>query len=451
MFNLGSAIGMTCTNASLGLLCFVGCLVEKILEGGTLSAEKGICTPKMSSGLAGEIEILPKNSVTSMRKDSVMFRKVCMTWLSGLCFLSLLLTGCAAPPLVEGLGQVKWEGHLADEAEFPPQLANGVLFVAGRSTLYAWDARTGKQLWSLSSPRNVWSGQPIVSQGTLVLGTQLGKVMGLDPNTGKTLWSYEVKESRIYRTPVLHGSIACFMAWKPGERTLSFFGLDIQKKLLIWQHDTSYSPSGPSSSLTLGRPAIADGKVFFNVWGIDFFAFNVETGKKVWQYQLPEDRRYMSDSVETSPHVVNDLVLFSSTTGIYALNTQNGYLKWHSQIGPTGHLNHDENNIYVPGAGSGVSALSINSGKTHWTASTTDRGNIPSPDTHTPPLLIGPHIYIAHREGEIDIVDKATGQPLGKYRAAERPSWVGLATDGATLFVVQDKNILAQDIHAQSK
>ncbi|TNE51500.1 MAG: hypothetical protein EP343_05220 [Deltaproteobacteria bacterium] len=380
-----------------------------------------------------------------------MFRKVCMTWLSGLCFLSLLLSGCGVPSLVEGLGQVKWEGKLTQQAEFPPLLANGMLFVAGQSSLSAWDARTGKLAWSHDTNEHTWSGQPVVSQGTLLLGTQGGKVIGLDPTNGETLWSFQMENSRIFRAPVLHGNIACFMGWKQEDRTLSFYGLDIQKQALAWQHDTTYSPSVQDGTLTLGRPAISGNTVFFNVWGLAFFAFDATTGNKVWTLKLPKDKNAISSKVETSPLVAGDLVLFGSTSGLYAINGKTGQQKWHAEVAPTGHLTHEEQIVYVPGHGSGVTALYLNTGKTHWQASTTSRGSLPPPDTHTPPLLIGPHIYVAHLEGEIDIVDKNTGQPLGKYRAAERPSWVGLATDGATLFVVQDKSILAQAIHSPAQ
>ncbi|MCO5219961.1 MAG: PQQ-binding-like beta-propeller repeat protein [Thermomicrobiales bacterium] len=72
-----------------------------------------------------------------------------------------------------------------------PLLADGVLFTssngfAGAFTV-ALDAATGQELWSISTGE-FSAGVPVLSGSTLIVGSDSGDLLGLEPATGAELW-----------------------------------------------------------------------------------------------------------------------------------------------------------------------------------------------------------------------------------------------------------------------
>ncbi len=56
-------------------------------------------------------------------------------------------------------------------------------------TLYAFNAETGKQLWSFSTG-TACDFTPVVANGVVYAGSEDGKLYALDATTGAVLWSY---------------------------------------------------------------------------------------------------------------------------------------------------------------------------------------------------------------------------------------------------------------------
>ena len=53
-----------------------------------------------------------------------------------------------------------------------PAVANGVVYVGSEdSTLYAFDAATGAQLWSAATGGQIYHGSPSVSDGVVYVGS----------------------------------------------------------------------------------------------------------------------------------------------------------------------------------------------------------------------------------------------------------------------------------------
>lgn len=85
-------------------------------------------------------------------------------------------------------------------------------------TVYALDKTTGKEVWKLEGIRKCWSTPLVVKldeHDELVLSTpggrgrgSAGKILGLNPETGKQLWSCEgIPDGYVCPTPIVHDGI----------------------------------------------------------------------------------------------------------------------------------------------------------------------------------------------------------------------------------------------------
>jgi quinohemoprotein ethanol dehydrogenase len=140
-----------------------------------------------------------------------------------------------------------------------PLVIDGVLYMtAPWSSLYAFDAKSGKQLWKVDpqAPReiagtsiccNISNRGAAYADGKIIWGTIDGRLMAVNAKTGKKVWETRVAD------PKLQYSIT-------------------------------------------GAPRIGDGLVFIGVGGAEFYtrgflvAHDVKTGKQVWKfYTVPGD------------------------------------------------------------------------------------------------------------------------------------------------------------------
>jgi len=164
---------------------------------------------------------------------------------------------------VSNVGQLglAWYADIPERGGYQstPLVIDGVLYMtAPWSSLYAFDAKTGKQLWKVDpeAPReiaatsiccNISNRGAAYADGKIIWGTIDGRLMAVDAKTGQKAWEARVAD------PKLQYSIT-------------------------------------------GAPRIGDGLVFIGVGGAEFYtrgylvAHDVRTGKQVWKfYTVPGD------------------------------------------------------------------------------------------------------------------------------------------------------------------
>ncbi|HEV2703560.1 MAG TPA: PQQ-dependent dehydrogenase, methanol/ethanol family [Steroidobacteraceae bacterium] len=164
---------------------------------------------------------------------------------------------------VDNVGKLglAWFADIAERGGYQstPLVIDGVIYMtAPWSSLYAFDARSGKQLWKVDpkAPRemaatsiccNISNRGAAYADGKIIWGTIDGRLMAVNAKTGKKVWEARVSD------PKLQYSIT-------------------------------------------GAPRIADGLVFIGVGGAEFYtrgflvAHDVKTGKQVWKfYTVPGD------------------------------------------------------------------------------------------------------------------------------------------------------------------
>jgi quinohemoprotein ethanol dehydrogenase len=264
---------------------------------------------------------------------------------------------------VDNVGKLglAWFAEIAERGGYQstPLVIDGIMYMtAPWSSLYAFDARSGKQLWKIDpqAPReiaatsiccNISNRGAAYADGKIIWGTIDGRLMAVNAKTGKKVWEARVAD------PNLHYSIT-------------------------------------------GAPRIGDGLVFIGVGGAEFYtrgflvAYDVKTGKPVWKfYTVPGDPSKGPDG-EASDNVMpmaaktwngkwwekggggstwdgivydpkSDLVIFGTgnglpwpanirspgggdnlfTSSIVAVHAKTGKYKWHYQATPMDGFDFD--------------------------------------------------------------------------------------------------------------
>lgn len=157
---------------------------------------------------------------------------------------------------------------------------------------YAIDAKTGEEVWQTSAFGKVWVS-PTYSNGVMFLGNMNGTVFGVDPDTGKVLWSYFTAKDTPDENRPLTGF---YHGWPPGVYSV---------------------------------PLSDDKNFYTGSWSGYYFAFDQKTGELVWRCQTgnPDSGGGLPDSA--APTLWEDhLYVQKRGSRIAAINTNTGVIDW---------------------------------------------------------------------------------------------------------------------------
>lgn len=142
--------------------------------------------------------------------------------------------GTAFVPTAEALialdttdGSERWRFAPDDQPwPAPPVVHDGTVFVTASDEdgMYALDAETGEELWSLGGDRRVHASPhliagELVNEPSLVVGDSTGRVAALDPASGESIWTVDLfgeVRAFAYRAPMLYvgtssGEVSVFL------------------------------------------------------------------------------------------------------------------------------------------------------------------------------------------------------------------------------------------------
>jgi outer membrane protein assembly factor BamB len=176
---------------------------------------------------------------------------------------------------------------------------NGTLFFGG-THLYAYDVKSGKELWSIPSKYEISYSAPALSDSTLFVCKYL-------PNDYRR--KYGSSESRIKDSMV---------------------AVDAKTGEILWEKSIEDG--------LVNAPAIGNGLVYFGTFDGHFYALEAETGIERWKIKNPDWR------ITATPAVDDENVYFVSwkdaDDSVYALDAFNGKERW--KFTPSSILKIDE-------------------------------------------------------------------------------------------------------------
>ncbi len=200
-------------------------------------------------------------------------------------------------------------------ASSTPCLAEGKVFALGSLNCYAVDAQTGQRVWAAPLPAKGPASSPLVAEGLVVANA--GKLIAFDAATGKQLWT-QAKAGGGNASPVV---------WKCGEKSVvicngkALTGVDLKTGALLWT-----TPAGGDCTPALAADLLAvqtsnakigimAGKLtatnFVQTWTLPYdplrsqssplimdghvylmddnfhWCFDLATGKQLWKEKVP--------------------------------------------------------------------------------------------------------------------------------------------------------------------
>ncbi len=189
------------------------------------------------------------------------------------------------------------------------------LFMANTvGEVYALELHTGKPLWSFKTGGKVYS-TPEVYKGIIVAGSSDHNIYGIDAKTGQQRWKVETSKAVLGTAAIDNGQ--AYIGGSDGV----FRCIRISDGKVLWSFD---EVKGYVST----KPTIADGKVIFGSWENGFYALDVKTGKKIWEWNSGATNRMFS-AAACYPVVVNKRVfIVAPDRFMTALDLKTGTQLW---------------------------------------------------------------------------------------------------------------------------
>ena len=275
--------------------------------------------------------------------------------------------------------------------------------------IVAIDANSGKDLWSLDLTEPVSAG-PAVADGKLVVGTNNGKVIAVDLSDHKTAWS-SVTTSEVLATPTIAEGFVFVHTMDGG---LSALSLVDGRQLWRFTHNL------PPLVLRVGSsPVVSNTNVISGFSTGKLLAINKQEGTVDWAQDIahPKGKTDLQRMVDISadPVLKDDMVYAASYQGsLVALNANNGHLVWDRDISSFSGLSLDSKLIYVAATNGDVVAVDQKTGATFWL----------QPGLHgrilSKPALSDKYVVLGDDDGLIHWLDKNTGKIVGRFQLDKR-------------------------------
>jgi outer membrane protein assembly factor BamB len=277
-----------------------------------------------------------------------------------------------------GLLQVDSAGSVVWQLDVPFSWSNELLVQDGIGVLevenggVAFDIDSGRPLWQLDDKSN-WRAV-LASSVVALVNPSRQQVVGVDWQSGSTLWTYESDKAMAYGGATNGSSVFI--------NTGGFIvALNAETGTAVWERETVGDASYP--------PQFKEGMLLHPAFEGVLYRLDPDTGRILWEWNAPDEAIAVTDGIDVSEGVI--LVTTAGWSGpsgeleppldasqLVALDAESGTLLWSTalaegEIGPEavhtpGSLVYATNGIVVihrPLADR-LEALSIESGETIW-------------------------------------------------------------------------------------
>jgi outer membrane protein assembly factor BamB len=305
-----------------------------------------------------------------------------------------------------------WTARGGNLIEFPPAVAYGRLYVGTNPGRFlAIESETGKIAWQKRFRRCI-AASPAVAGGVVYQPLMhpapcgnpdrdaSGFIVALDAESGRQLWRFEA--GVIESSPLLVDDLLYFGSW---DRKV--YALDVSTRAVRWAFETGDEVKA--------APAYADGAIVIGSYDGRLYALDAITGEKRWSTEAQTGVGGAGNFYAT-PAIAYGRVFVGNTDGkVYAFGLESGDLLWSQSTGGFVYSSAAvwEETIYVGSYDGNLYALDAATGDVRWTFPA--GGPISGAAT-----VIAGVVYVSTLEEKTFAVDAATGErlwmfPDGKY------------------------------------
>ena len=324
-----------------------------------------------------------------------------------------------------------WSARVGDGAgvtgvRMGPVVVGGVLYAASTDgEIAAFDAATGKSLWSKKSSTHGWfgwgdkhrkdafyAGGPAVDGDLLAIGTLDGHVYGLSSKDGSQRWVADLK-SEVITPPAIVGDLV-LVRTQDGR----VYALDRATGNRRWVYDQG---NVPLLSVRGNGPLLAaNGVVFFGSDDGKLVALRMDNGEKLWEQPLASgDGR---TDIERLDDADGAIVLDGSTLigtayhgNLVAIDGPSGRPLWSRQFSSYGSPAVSGNMVFAVNDQSQVWAFDRSGGADQW------KNDALKYRWLTSPAVQGNYVVVGDVEGYVHWLQTGDGALAARERLSRKP------------------------------
>jgi outer membrane protein assembly factor BamB len=341
--------------------------------------------------------------------------------------------------------RVKWQAQINGST---PVVVNNVLYTLSFTDgkVYAFNATSGKQLWSIYVG---WNRQPyyglhgLIVKVDAMLYVSAGQALyALNPTTGATIWTSAPSGTYGYypnELTVANGQVF----FLPGFSS-TLYALNAQTGATLWTAGNDLAP-------ILETPSYSNGNLYtvgydFNMESGTAMALSARTGTIIWQTLIPSyiDRSFPPSIVNGTVYVITSQEMgpgLCDRTEVFALNASTGKSLWSTSKGLNGCLITatvvDNNTVYVGSFDGGntntgfITAFNATTGTLIWSRAITA--------TAATPVVANGVLYVG--AGALYALDTTTGKRIWTGRS--QPSDSPVVVNGMVYAIVGGSSLMA--------
>lgn len=323
-----------------------------------------------------------------------------------------------------------WTARVGDGAgdsgvRMRPTVVAGVLYAASTDgEVAAFDATSGKTIWSTKSSTHGWfgwgdkkrkdalyAGGPAVSGDLLAVGTLDGHVYGMNSKNGSQRWQADLK-SEVITAPVIVGDLV-LVRTQDGR----VYGLDAATGDRRWVYDQG---NVPLLSVRGNGPLLAaNGVVFFGSDDGKLVALRQDTGDKLWEQRLSsgEGRTDIERLNDADGAVVLDgTTLYSAAYhgSLEAIDGPSGRPLWNREFSSFGSPDVAGNAVYAVNDESQVWAFDKTGGADQW------KNDALKYRWLTSPAVQGNYVVVGDIEGYVHWLQTGDGALAARERLSKK-------------------------------
>ncbi len=226
-------------------------------------------------------------------------------------FLSFFLYGAA---ISGALTLTACNREFSPDDPLPEPAATPSLFIGSDNQIIrSLDVATGKSKWEVKTGGAIVA-TPFIDSKQLVVITETGIILRLDPKTGTELGRTAL-ETSIVSSPVSDGQLLYFGGLQ------KCYGYDFKNDVIKWSVDI---PGGIVAS-----PVVSEDRVYVGTLDGSFYALKASDGSQVWQFNPNSGGKFASSAGQDAL----TLYVTSTDSNLYALDKSTGEQIWSYKAG----------------------------------------------------------------------------------------------------------------------
>lgn len=330
-----------------------------------------------------------------------------------------------------------------------PVAADGRIYVRdGASGVRAFDAATGRQVWSadlvLEGEDGAvgYGGGLALDGGMLFATTGFGEVVALDPATGDIRW--RARGDAPYRSaPVATQGQVVAVSGINGVT-----GFNAADGAVVWRSEGQSTRFG---NLGRGSPAAAPGAALIPFGSGELAVIRIPSGIRVWSINLGanaggEGLAAFTD-LTSGPVLVGGIIVAGTAGGQLAgVDGRTGRQIWKRRFGSLSPVWVAGDTVYAVTTEPRLLRLDAATGRTMWARTLEgfeDMEDREDPITWAGPVLAGDRVWITSSDGRLLAFDGVSGEPRDAIEMPGGSVTGPIAYDGAIYVHIDDGELLA--------